>query len=158
LGRTRRRARRSAEPLDRMAYTAHCRIARDGSESLIRRGFRLFTAVGAVCISLPAHAHGQDVLVSIFAQMASVIIVVAVLFGVRAFRRHWISGSLGCVSGTIFSWWITGGMPYRQNANLITAIDAVSPIVFSALSILAACLWAKRRERSNKSLERTREK
>jgi hypothetical protein len=123
---------------------------------LCHSSFRLFTAFGAVCIAFPAHAHGQDVLVSIFAQLASLIIVLAVLFGVRAFRRHWISGLLGCISGTIFSWWVTGGMPYRQNANLITAIDAASPIVFTALSILVALRWARFRERSDTSLGRTR--
>ena len=120
--------------------------------------FRLFAAVSAGCISVPAHAHGQDVLVSILAQMASVIIVVTVLFGVRVFRRHWILGLLGCISGTVFSWWVTGGMPYRQNASLITAIEVASPIAFSALAILAASRWAALWERSNTSLERTRER
>ena len=106
---------------------------------------RLLIAIGAVFIAFPAHAHGEEVLVSIFAQVASVIAVVLALFAVRAFRSYWIPGLLGCISGTVLSEWATGDMPYRQNAALITAICAGAPIVFTALSVLAAACWAMRR-------------
>jgi drug/metabolite transporter (DMT)-like permease len=119
-------------------------------------GRQLLIAIGAAFIAFPAHAHGQEVFNSIFAQLASVIAVVFVLFANHSFRRHWPWGLLGCVTGVGLSWWATGDMPYRQNSTLITAVSAVGPILFAVLAVLAATLWATYQRRSDKSLERTR--
>jgi hypothetical protein len=121
-------------------------------------GFRLTALLAATCFALPAHAHGQEVLTSLYAQLASVTVALTALFGVRECRRYWLAGLLGCISGTVLSWWVTGGMPYRQHANLITLILAVAPIAFLSLSIFAASRWARHRARSNNSLERARER
>ena len=109
--------------------------------------FPLLTAIAAVLFASPAHAHGQEVLTSIYAQLATVIVVVIVLFRVREIRRYWIMGLLGCITGMVLSWWVTADMPYRRNATLITAIAVASPILLTALAVFAAARWSSRRDR-----------
>jgi hypothetical protein len=118
----------------------------------------LAIAIAATVIATPAYAHGEDVLVSIYAQGVTVVAATFLLLTIPTFRHHRLCGAVGCIVGLAVSWLMTDDMPYRANHVLITSIGIVSPLSFAGLAVLAANRYAAYRRRPNKSLERTREK
>jgi hypothetical protein len=109
---------------------------------------RFLTCLVGILIATPAYAHGQDVLVSMFAQAASVAVVLFLLFAVPALRRYWPAGLLGCIIGVLVSWLLTADIPYMANITSITIVDICCPVVFAALSIVVANRVAAFRRRA----------
>lgn len=84
-------------------------------------------------------AHGEEILVTIGAQLAVVIAIVIALFAVRRFQPYLMGGILTCVAGVVLSWVITANMPYFENKILIAAIDVCSPLVANAAFLSWRC-------------------
>ena len=102
-------------------------------------------ALIALAIASPAHAHGEDVLLSIYAQGGSIVVVLLLLFGIATLRRYWLVGLIGLIAGTVASWNITGNWPYTENRVRITVIDVTFPLAFTVIAVLVAYLVVRRR-------------
>jgi hypothetical protein len=102
-------------------------------------------ALIALAIAGPAQAHGEDVLLSIYAQGGSIIVVLLLLFGIATLRRYWLVGLIGLIAGTVASWNITGNWPYTENRVRITVIDVAFPLAFTVIAVLVAYLVVRRR-------------
>lgn len=90
---------------------------------------------------LPAQAHGEEVLVTIGAQLVTVIGVVYFLLAMPRLRAHWVLGLAGCVAGVLLSWWLTDDLPYRDNSTLITSIHVCLPVAVPLLLMGIRAGW-----------------
>ena len=98
----------------------------------------LIALITGSAMAAPAYAHGEQVLVSFYAQAIAVAAVLVSLRLVSAFRAHWVAGAFGCFVGVVVSWFATLNMPYLANQVLITAVGVVLPVAFAVLCIFAA--------------------
>ena len=99
---------------------------------------RLVALVIATGTALTAHAHGEEVLVSFYAQAITVTVVLLSLRFVPGLRLHWVAGVAGCIAGVVASWLVTADLPYMQNQLIITAVAVITPPVVAALSVYVA--------------------
>lgn len=76
-----------------------------------------------------AYAHGQDVLVTIYAELLTVFFVVLTLRLVSTFRPFWFGGTAACVFGVFASWFAVAGIPYSANQTIVTAISVILPLL-----------------------------
>lgn len=90
-----------------------------------------------------AFAHGEDVLVTLYAELLTIITIILALRMVPAFRRYWRGGSAFCILGVIAAWLVTWRLPYRDNQHLITALSVALPLLATA----AYVIWRRRRTR-----------
>lgn len=86
-----------------------------------------------------ASAHGEEILMTIGAQLATVLVIIVGLFVVGKFQRYLMGGVLTCVAGVILSWVLTGQMPYFENQMLITLIDVVFPLITTGAFLAWRC-------------------
>lgn len=102
----------------------------------------LIAFIAGSAIVAPAYAHGEQILVSFYAQAIAVAAVLLSLRLFSAFRAHWVAGLSGCFAGVVVSWFVTGNMPYMENQALITIIGIMLPIAFAILCVFAARYYA----------------
>jgi hypothetical protein len=102
--------------------------------------------LGFISTSQLAHAHGEDVLVSIYAELVSVALCVGVLYLWRRVRRYRRTGVLACIAGLILVNLAFLHTPYDENRELITAAGIIVPIVMTMLAVYVA----QRRDRVKK--------
>ena len=88
-----------------------------------------------------AFAHGQAVLVTIYAELLTIGFVVLFLLVVPKFRSFWLGGTTTCFLGVVGAWLVTSTIPYSDNQILITAISVILPL----LSTAAYLVWRRRR-------------
>ena len=106
---------------------------------------RKFIALIALVLPATAEAHGEEVLVTVFAQFVTVAAILAIISMVRALKRYSSVGFVGCFVGVAISWALTGQMPYRENRNLITMALVVLPVISTVLALVLARLLANKR-------------
>jgi hypothetical protein len=89
-----------------------------------------------------AHAHGEEVLVSVYAQLVSIAACALVLFTWRRALAHRVTGLLACVGSIVVEQWAISGLPYMQYRTLITAAGFIVPL---AATVSAICLahWVR---------------
>ena len=85
-----------------------------------------------------AHAHGEEVLVSVFAELASIALCTLVLFTWRRALVHRVVGLVACVGSIVAEYWAVSGLPYMQYRNLITAAGFVLPLAATVSAIYLA--------------------
>lgn len=107
---------------------------------------RKFTvAVGLLVLSAAAEAHGEEVLVSLFAEAVTVLGILLALGVSRPLRAHAGAGVFGCIAGVVLDWHLTGDLPYRENQRLITLLGIAIPLLLSAAFVLLASRYRAKR-------------
>lgn len=89
-------------------------------------------------VSRLAHAHGEEVLMSIYAELASITLCITFLFIWHRVRPYRVIGAVACVIGVILGNWAVSGLPYMQYRNLITAVGLIVPLAATVLAIYVA--------------------
>jgi hypothetical protein len=97
------------------------------------------TLFSLLMIPSVASAHGEEILMTIGVQLATVVAIVFVLFIVRKFRPCLVGGVLACVFGVVLSWVVTGHMPYFENQLFITVIDVIFPMALTGAFLAWRC-------------------
>jgi hypothetical protein len=96
-------------------------------------------------VSPSAHAHGEEVLTSIYAEFASIILCITLLIIWRRAKPYRVIGAVACTIGVIVENWAVGGLPYMQYRNLITAVGFIFPVAATVSAIYVAQLIAIRK-------------
>ena len=104
--------------------------------------------IAASAVAAPAYAHGEQVLVSFYAQAIAVVAVLLSLRLIAAFRAHWVAGFFGCIAGVVVSWLTTASMPYMEHRVLITVLGVLLPAILAALCAYAARRYAAKSQRA----------
>jgi hypothetical protein len=86
----------------------------------------------------PAYAHGEEILLSIYAQVAAVVATLLFVWLVPAVRAHWLAGSAGCIAGVVLAWALTGHLPYMQYRAIFTTVGVLAPIGVAAVCVFLA--------------------
>ena len=92
--------------------------------------------VSLLMVPTLALAHGEDILVTIYAELLTVVAIVLALRLVPSFRRSRLGGTIFCIIGVIASWLVTSDMPYTDNQTLITTISVVLPLVATSVYLV----------------------
>lgn len=106
--------------------------------------------LGAVCG--PARAHGEEMLMPIFAQLASLALCALALLTWRRARGQRLAGLIACVTSTAIVLWAVAGLPYRQYLYLVTVAAFVVPL---AATVSAIYLTHARRAKQRKQRARS---
>lgn len=88
--------------------------------------------------TLPAYAHGEDALTSLFLQFFAVVVTFILLAIVPGLKRHSAIGVIGCLLGFAASWILTADIPFSDNQPLIKILSVAMPLGFAAIAILLA--------------------
>jgi hypothetical protein len=89
-------------------------------------------------VSRLAHAHGGEVLTSMYAELASITLCITLLFMWRRAKPYRVIGVVACMVGVIAENWAVSGIPYMQHRNLITAVGFIVPVVATVLAVYIA--------------------
>ncbi|THC45311.1 hypothetical protein [Massilia sp. Mn16-1_5] len=105
--------------------------------------------LGFLCLAATsqiAQAHGEEVLVSIYAQLLSVALCVLFLLFWRAARPYRLIGMAACIAGLAVADWALAPVPYTEHQTLVTTVGFVVPIItsLSAVSISRRIVDRKR--------------
>jgi uncharacterized membrane protein len=106
--------------------------------------FSAALGMGAPCTAV---AHGEEVLVSVFAEGLVLILVIAVsaFWSARLSRKLFTMA--GALVGTVAAWVTTAEIPYRSHALFITIIHVLLPLIGAALCVGVTMLAARRKAR-----------
>ncbi|EEF25171.1 conserved hypothetical protein, partial [Ricinus communis] len=121
--------------LDRLE-SARCghQIASLNTELTLKRSrwlcLLLFSSVSEL-----AHAHGEEVLTSIYAELASITLCITLLFIWRRAKRYRLVGAVACMVSVIIENWAVSGVPYMQYRNLVTAVGFIVPMAATVLAV-----------------------
>ena len=63
-------------------------------------------------VSRIAHAHGEDVLISIYAELVSIGLCIAFLFFWPQEKPYRVIGFIGCLAGVVAGNWVFLELPY----------------------------------------------
>jgi hypothetical protein len=97
-------------------------------------------------VSLPAKAHGQEILTSIYAELVSITICVAILFFNKKTRPYRLPGLTACILGVVFENFALSNLPYRQYQHLITILGFTVPLTVTALAVYISHLIESRKK------------
>jgi hypothetical protein len=106
-------------------------------ETYLKRS-RWLSLLGFISTSQLAHAHGEEVLTSIYAELASIALCVGLLFLWRRARPYRLIGVVACIIGLIVENWAVSDIPYMKHRNLITAAGLIVPVVATMLAVYIA--------------------
>lgn len=121
------------------------REANSDREARLKRGRWLYL-LGFISTSQLAHAHGEDVLSSIYAELASIALCAGLLFLWRRAKPYRLIGSVACIIGLVVENWAVSVIPYMKHRNLISAAGFIVPAVATMLAVYVA----QRRGRAKK--------
>jgi hypothetical protein len=100
----------------------------------------IFTLVSGL-----AHAHGEEVLESVYAELASITVCAILLFSWHRAVDHRAIGLVACVASLVVGNWAVSDLPYMQYRYLITAVGFVIPIVATVSAIYVSHRLASRK-------------
>ena len=100
--------------------------------------WHLIASLVACAWAVPAFAHGEDLLRSVYAQLAAVLVTFVALGVVPALRKHRIAGVVGCLLGVVGSWLATFNLPYQANHVSVTVLLVALPLALAMIAIAAA--------------------
>ena len=109
--------------------------------------FYLFIALTQLAVA-PAHAHGEEVLVSLYAQAIAVVACFVGLQFVPVAKPHRLSGSIACIAGVVLAEFVVSNVPYNDNRAVITIAMVIFPILAAAGSVLIGRASAKRKAKT----------
>ena len=102
--------------------------------------------LGLISTSQLAHAHGEEVLTSIYAELASIALCASLLFFWRGAKPYRLIGIVACIIGLVVENWAVSAIPYMKHRNLIAAAGFIVPAAATMLAVYAA----QRRGRAKK--------
>ena len=108
-------------------------------DRLYSKSAQLIAFVSLALLPLLAFAHGQAVLVTIYAEFLTIVFIVLFLLVVPKFRSFWFGGTIVCFLGVVGSWLATSAIPYSSNQILITAISVILPLLSTAAYLVWRC-------------------
>lgn len=94
-----------------------------------------------------AHAHGEEVLTSLYGELASIGLCITLLFTWRRAKAYRAIGMVACMCGVVAENWMVSGLPYMQYRNLITALGFIGPIASTVLAVYVSQDIAIRRRK-----------
>lgn len=92
-----------------------------------------------------AHAHGEEILTSIFAELTSVVLCLVFLFLHPRAKPYRGIGFFACVAGVVTENWVLADLLYMQYRHLITVAGLIAP----PTSVLLAVYFKKRLIKKN---------
>ena len=95
-----------------------------------------------------AHAHGEEILVSFYAQAIVVVACFAGLQFLSIARPHRLAGAIACIAGVVFAELSVSNIPYNDNRILITIAMIVAPIIATVGFVLIGRAYAKRKKKN----------
>lgn len=112
-------------------------------EMILKRNRWLYL-LALASVSQLAHAHGEEVLTSIYAELVSIAICFTSLFILRRARPFRVIGGAACIVGVVVGNWAVSGLPYMQYRSLITAVGFIVPMAATVLALYVSRLIASR--------------
>lgn len=103
-------------------------------EAPLKRNHWLYLLLFA-SVSRLAHAHGDEALTSIYAELASIALCIASLFIWRRAKPYRLVGWVACIVGVIIENLAVSGVPYIQYRNLLTAVGLIVPVAATVLAV-----------------------
>ena len=97
-------------------------------------------------VSGSAHAHGEEVLETVYAALASVAICAILLFSWHRAVNHRAIGLVACVASLVMANWAVSSLPYLQYRHLITVVGFAMPIVATVSAIYFSHRLASRKK------------
>jgi len=107
----------------------------------------LFIALTLLAVA-PAHAHGEEILVSFYAQAIAVAACFVGLQIVPVAKPHRLSGSIACIAGVVLAEFVVSNVPYNDNRVVITMAMVILPIMAAAGSVLIGRASANRKAKT----------
>jgi phosphate/sulfate permease len=101
-----------------------------------------------LAISQAAQAHGEEILVSFYAQAIAVVACFAGLQFLPVARPHRIVGVIACLAGVVFAEIAVSNVPYSDNRIAITIAMVIIPILATFASVFLGRANAKRKQRT----------
>jgi hypothetical protein len=91
-----------------------------------------------------AHAHGEEILVTVYAELASIAICAMVVLSWHRAVSHRVIGLMACLVSVIVGNWAVSDLPYMQYRNLITAVGFIAPLAATISAIYVSHHLASR--------------
>ena len=110
--------------------------------------FQRLITLTLLAVSPVAHAHGEEVLVSFYAQAIAVVVCFAGLQFLPVARPHRLVGSIACIAGVVLAEFVISDVPYNDNRVVITIAMIVLPIMLTAGAVLIGMANAKRKAKT----------
>ena len=112
---------------------------------MYRRPINLLVLLGAAPF---AQAHGEEVLVSFYAQAIAVIACFACLQLLPVARPHRLAGLIAAVAGVVIVEFSVADIPYQDHRMAITVAMVTVPILSTVCAVLIGTANAKRKQRT----------
>jgi hypothetical protein len=112
------------------------------------RVFKWLAGVPPAVIASAAHAHGEEVLVSIGLVLVSFfacLVAIGVAPRLKALRRPAGAGALLGLAAFV---WPFGSVPYRGNETLLNAVGLLAPPLLM-LAFATAAAWLRKRRNAD---------
>ena len=109
---------------------------------------RLLITLTLLAVAPVAHAHGEEVLVSFYAQAIAVVMCFAGLQFLPVARPHRVVGSIVCVAGVMLAEFVVSDVSYNDNRVVITIVMVVLPIMLTTGSVLIGMANTKRKAKT----------
>ena len=94
----------------------------------MKQGRWLYSSILSL-VSSAAHAHGEDVLTSIYAEIISIALCLAFLFLRKEAKQYRTIGFTACVIGVVGANWALSDVPYSQYQSLVAAVGVIVPLL-----------------------------
>ena len=104
---------------------------------------RVLSLIALLAVAPFAHAHGEDILVSFYAQAIAVVVCFAGLQLLPAARAHRLFGFIACIAGVVVADFAVSDITYNDNRIVITIAMVVTPIISTAGGVLVARAYAR---------------
>lgn len=101
-----------------------------------------------LAISPVANAHGEEFLVSLYAQAISAVVCLAGLQFLPVARPHRLLGSIACIAGVMLAEFVVSDVPYDDNRVVITIAMIALPITLAAGAVVIGMASTKRKART----------
>ena len=101
-----------------------------------------------LAISQAAQAHGEEILVSFYAQAIAVVACFAGLQFSPVARPYRLIGVIACVAGVMLAEFAVSEVPYNDNRIAITIAMVITPIIATVGALLIGRANAKRKQRT----------
>lgn len=86
-----------------------------------------------MALSLSAMAHGEEVLITVFFELVTIIILIVATFRTNLTLGGRLIFFVAWILETVLIWVSVGDVPYNQNRALITFLVTTGPLVAAGL-------------------------
>lgn len=112
---------------------------------VLKQGHWLYS-IPLFWVSSVAHAHGEDVLTSIYAEIISIVLCLAFLFLRKDVKQYRAVGFTACGIGVIVENWALADVPYSQYQSIVTSLGFSVPLLATFSAVYLSKLIANRKK------------